>query len=65
MTRHVVVARTALALLLGAGTSWAQAVPVAPAAPAAATPQTPPQPAHLLVLAIDGKAPIPGATPAN
>jgi outer membrane protein len=35
MTRTVVVARTALALLLSAGSSWAQAVPAAPAAPAA------------------------------
>jgi quinohemoprotein ethanol dehydrogenase len=36
-------------------------------APAAAPPKPagPPQPAHLLVLAVDGKAPIPGATPAN
>jgi outer membrane protein TolC len=41
MTRNVVVARTALVLLLGAGTSWAQAVPVAPAAPAAPAPAAP------------------------
>ncbi|MEP6962576.1 MAG: hypothetical protein ABI995_10880 [Acidobacteriota bacterium] len=41
-----------------------QYISVAAGPVAAGTPAPPPQPAHLFVLTIDGKAPLPGA-PAN